>query len=202
MQAATPDSAGGTMLVSVTEAARIKGVTKQTISEKLARLGIPTAKRGREKVFSLAAYDEAANETTDPARIIAQDTARTIRGDEPQGVPAMPAERDPTYTKELTRKAGFEADLKQIEIEKQRGNLLPIEDVTDAMGRCAEALVREIDQLPTFADDLAAAIAKGGVAALRDSLKKHARQLRETLARSMTLLTSADDQDEDEEVAS
>ncbi len=195
MHAGTPDSPA--VLVSVTEAARIKGVTKQTISEKLARLvgegRLTTAQRGREKVFSLAAYDEAANETTDPARLLARSTVRETRGDLlAQSLPAG-VERDPTYTKELTRKAGYDADLKQIEIEKQRGQLLAIDDVTDAMSRCAEAMVRDIDQLQTFAEDLGAAMSRGGVAAIREELKKRSRQLRETLKQSMTLLATAED---------
>jgi phage terminase Nu1 subunit (DNA packaging protein) len=192
MQVASPDDRSDGMLVSVSEAARIKGVTKQTISEKLQRLGIATAKRGREKVFRLAEYDAAANETTDPARLIAQQTTKTIRGDEPTGAGG---EKDPGYTQQLTRKAGFEADLKEIEIQKQRGELLPIAEVSEAMARCAEAIVRDVDQLPTFAEDLAGALARGGVDALRVELKKRARQIRETLARSMTLLATPDDEE-------
>lgn len=180
------------MLVSVSEAARLKGVTKQTISEKLARLGIATAKRGREKVFSLAEYDAAANETTDPARIVAQETTKAARGDE--APPGGSAERDPGYTAQLARKAGFEADLKEMELQKLRGELRPIEEVTEVMTRCAEAIVRDIDQLPSFAEDLAGAIARGGVDALRGELKKRARQIRDTLARTMTLLAAEVDE--------
>jgi hypothetical protein len=58
--------------------------------------------------------------------------------------------------------------------------------------------VRDIDQLPTFADDLAAAVSRGGVAALRDELKKRARQLRETLKRSMTLIAGTDEDEAQE----
>jgi DNA-binding transcriptional ArsR family regulator len=191
----------GLLMVSVTEAARIKGVAKQTISRKLARLEreglVKTAQRGREKIFSLAQYDLAANEITEPARLVARATSTAIHGE--PGADAAAAERDPTYTEELRRKAGFEADLKQLQLERERGRLLDVEDATNAMARCAEVIVRDIDQLPTFADDLMAAFNRGGVSALRDELKKRVRQLRETLHRSLTLLASAEEEDEAEE---
>ena len=193
--------------VSVSELAGIKGVSPQAVSKRLKRLQseglIGVGQRGREKTVNLAEWDTVTGETTDPARLVAQDTVREMRGldrlddDVARNISGGKAPADPTYTKELTRKAGYDADLRKIEIDKQRGLLLPIEDVRNAMERCAEAIVRDIDQLPAFADDLAAAVARSGVSGLRDALKAKARELRQTLAQRMSLIGAPDDEEEE-----
>ena len=121
--------AGAGCTVSVTELARIKGVSKQSISKRLNKLEseglLVTGRRGKHRTVSLATWDTVTGETTDPARLVAQETARAVRGDALEddvakniGGGKPPA--DPTYTRELTRKAGYDADLRKIEIDKQR----------------------------------------------------------------------------------
>ena len=65
----SPEAAAAcdTLWVSVTELAALKGVTKQTVSEKVARLeaaGQPPTKsgNGREKLVNCAEYDRALDE--------------------------------------------------------------------------------------------------------------------------------------------
>lgn len=192
--------------VSVSELARIKGVSQPAISKRLKRLVgeglIEARKSGREITVSLAEWDTVTNEATDPARLVARDTRREIEGDRRleddvarrSAAAAVEADgKDPSYTQQLTRKAGLEADLKAIELAKQKGELLRIEDARKAMEACAEAIVRDLGQLPTYADDVAAAVGKAGAAGARDALKVIERRIRETLARSMTLLAGDTD---------
>lgn len=213
MLTAATASVDGAVVVSVTELAGLKKVSKQAISRRLGRLEneglIKTGRRGVEKVVSLAAWDMATGEATDPSKLQGAATRAAIAGVAPSlddavaaniGGPGK-AEADPTYTKELTRKAGYDADLKEMQLRQQRGELVEIADVRIAMERCAEAINREIDQLPAFADDLAAAVASGGVPALRELLKVKARDLRERLQRSMTTLAIGVEDDEIEDAA-
>ncbi len=163
---------GRGLRVSVTELAEIKGVSKQAISKRLQRLvgegRIATTRRGAELMVSLADWDTVTGELTNPARLVARATVRETRGegapDHSGATPGAPqdAVRDPSYTQELTRKAGYEADLKEIEVRRKKGELLDAAEVTDAMTRCAEAMVRDIDRLPAYADDLADVVAKRG----------------------------------------
>lgn len=206
---------GAAVVVSVTELAGIKGVSKQAVSKRIARFEaqglIRTgSRRGKgnvvEKTVVLAEFDHAAGETSDPSKVQGHATRAAIAGESPAPTlddavaanvgGAAKAEADPSYTKELTRKAGYDADLKKMQLQQQRGELLEIADVQSAMERCAEAVVRDIDQLPAFADDLAAAVASGGVPALRELLKVKARELRERLRRSMTTLAIGQDDHE------
>lgn len=92
------------------------------------------------------------------------------------------------YAAEKAKSVQLDNERKQIAIDKERRNLLPLGEVTDAMARCAEVMVREIDRLPDRADDLVTAMSRGGVAEVRNSLKSVARDMREQLARSMRLI--------------
>lgn len=206
---------GSAVVVSVTELALVKGVSKQAISARLQRweaqglirTGTRRGKRNTvEKTVSLAEYDTVAGEVSDPSKIQGHAT-RAVMAAQAAGIDppvpeitAPPAE-DPaskTLYREQARRAGYDADLREMQLRKQRGELLEIEDVRSSMERCAEAIVRDVDQLPAFADDLAAAVASGGVPALREALKVKARELRERLARSMTLAMSGDEDDVEE----
>src|SRR4051812_32355444 len=104
--------------VSVSELAGIKGVSPQAISKRLARLQdqqlIAVGRRGREKTVNLAEWDTVTGEVTDPSRLQAQQTTKVVRGldDHVAGNVAGTKEpTDPTYTQELTRKAGYDADM-------------------------------------------------------------------------------------------
>jgi len=191
--ASTVDAA---VRVSVTELARIKGVSKQAISKRLKRYEeegrIASQRHGGEVTISLAEWDTVAGEVTDPAKLAGADSTKILRG---EGDEARQT-RDPTYTKEVARRAGYEADLKEIELRKKKGELVEVAAVVEAMTRCAEAIVRDLDRLPAHAEDLADVVARGGAPGLREQLKKIVRELRETLARSMSVLGEAEQQEE------
>lgn len=203
----TTGNVDGGLRLSVSELASLKGVTKQAISKRLTRMVeqqlIGTQRRGREITVSLAEWDKVAGEITDPAKLIGAETSAQLRGggrrieDETAKNLADPnAKADPTYTQQLTRKAQFEADLKEMELKRQRGELLAIEDVRKAMEYCAELMVRDIDQLANFAEEVAAAVSKSGVPGAREILKAKSRALRERLAASMSLQPETEEEEE------
>lgn len=173
--------------VSQSVLARIKGVSKQAINKRVRRFVdeglIELDARGR---LRLSDWERVAEEVTDPGRLIAQamDAARDVEA--PAGRAAGKA--DGSYAREKAKGAQLDNELKQIALERERGRLLPLEDVTEAMARCAEVMVREIDQLPARADDLATAVSRGGVDGVRQALKSVAREMRDQLARHMRLL--------------
>lgn len=212
---------GSAVVVSVTELALVKGISKQAVSQRigrweaqgLIRTGTRRGKRGAvEKTVSLAEYDTIAGEVSDPSKVQGHATRAAIAGEQP--APSLDdevarniggqagANADPTLTRELTRKAGYDADLKEMSLRKQRGELVEVEDVRAAMDLCAQAIVRDVDQLVSFADDMAAAVASGGVTALRAMLKAKTVELRERMKRTMaTLAIGEDAEDEIEEAA-
>jgi hypothetical protein len=75
----------------------------------------------------------------------------------------------------------------RLDLEERRGKLMRVSKLEDAVAFAGEKIVRVIDQLPMDADDLATAVAKGGVQALRLALKEIARRMRTRIADSLSL---------------
>lgn len=176
-------------LVSVSELARLKGVRKSAISQRLKRLEaeglISSAVDGQRKVVSLAAWDRVTEETSD---------TRRGRGPTPAGrdAPAAPS-AGAVLTQARTETEQLRAQMARLEYQRRTGQLLPREEVTAAMAACAAAIVREIDQMAGRADDVAAAVQRGGVVGAREFLKSHARMMRDALTRRMVLLSGDND---------
>jgi hypothetical protein len=80
------------------------------------------------------------------------------------------------------RAARYAADLKYLDLEERLGRLVPVAEVEDAAQKCAEATVRVVDRLPTYADAIAAAVGKDGPAGARAKLKEIAREIRQAIA--------------------
>lgn len=169
-------------MLSIADIARRKGVSKQAISKRVARLEqlgqIATHKGPRGTVLvSLAEYDRAVGETSELAHVQA-----------PQPKVTAVADAEHSYTREQAREKAYAADLKKLDLDERLGKLVPIEHVQQAAVRLAETLVRLLDQLPTRSDDIAAAVGKEGSPGARRVLKEIGRDARETMARELERL--------------
>jgi hypothetical protein len=80
------------------------------------------------------------------------------------------------------RAAQYTADLKFLDLEERLGRVVPLAEVEEAAAKCAEATVRVIERLPTYADTIAAAVGKDGPAGARAKLKEIAREIRQAIA--------------------
>lgn len=177
--------------MTISDIARAKGVSKQAISKRVDRFvtagALATRNGARGAVMvNLAAYDKAAGEVGDSIRELAQKPAPVIA-------------EDSTLAKEQTRRTQYQADIAKLELDERTGKLLPVEDVTAAMTRCAEIMVRTLDQMPSRADELATAVARDGEQGARAFLKTFAREVRSILAREMRILERGDRPDTPEE---
>lgn len=190
MMSQTPDTTPDGLWVSGSELAKLKGVTKQTVSEKVARL-VDAGKlevrpgKGKAKLINVAAYDRAVGETTDLSRA---QGAQTKLAADPDAAP-----RDPTFTKHQATRAGYEAELKRLDLEERLGRLRSVADIEDATVTCGETVVRLIDQLVLSADEIAAAVAKDGVTGARAALKNIQFDLRTKIAEAFAKIAAADD---------
>lgn len=185
----SPDTVDGQGLwMTVSDLSRAKGVSKQAISKRIDRLeaqGLLESRQGprNTKLVNVAQYDRAAGEATDAVRELNGTGAVRAQAYKPD-------EGDPILAKQQARRAAYEADLKGLDLNERLGKLLAIEDVEAAMVRCAEAVVRKIDQLPMKAEDNAAAVARDGVQGARGFLRNLARELRLAFEVEMRLLES------------
>lgn len=170
----------------ISEVARIKGVSKQAVAKRVDRLveqGLISTRAGERgaKLVNVAEYDRAIGQT--------EDAVRALNG---AGAASAPAPSradggDPVLAREQARRAAYDADMKQMDLEERLGNILLLVDVQGAMALCAEKMVRVIEQLPSRSDDLAGAVGRDGATGARAELKKIARELREALARAMVI---------------
>lgn len=193
--------------VTVGQLAEMKGISHPAVSKRLRRYqeqGLLTARRdGTRTLVNLAEWDTVTAENTDPAKIAGLETSRRLAGQEAQAArPAVPfggADGDPVYAREQARKAQYDADLKKIELDRQLGRLVEVHAVEAAIVASAEVLVNAVDQLPSAADDLAAALAKGGVPALRDALRAKARELRSVIEKGLVEIAARDADDDEQD---
>ena len=162
-------------LISSADYARHAGLSRATVCQQIACGKIPVygesgermAPRELGKKFIIAAEADLARRQT-RARV-------PSIVDEPE-ISAEPAKSTLTQAKRDTE--AYRAQLLQLDLEERRGKLMQVSKVEDALARAGEKIVQVIDQLPMDADDLATAVARGGVPALRLAMKEIARRMR------------------------
>jgi len=182
--------------LGISELARVKGVDKSWISRRVAaleELGKIETRDGpnRAKLVNLAQFDRAVGETTDLAKEQAAATARANRNDAADddalgGAGAAPA--DPRYADAQRRKVHYEAEMKALEFGERTGQLVAIGEVETVIAEIAENLAQPIRQLPTRADEIAAAAARDGVAGVRVVLRDMTFALLKAMAQALRRL--------------
>jgi hypothetical protein len=174
------DDDGGGLWVPIAELARRKGVTKQTMWEKVTKLegqGLLTTKPGRGgvKLVNVGEYEFRIKETGDLAK---EQAAATAQGNL----------EDPAYRKAQLQKVQAEAALKDFELRQRHGELVDITRVKEVIAEVGEELRKPLDQLPSRADEVNAAAVSGGAAAVRNKLKEIGFELRAAFAEALRKL--------------
>jgi len=190
------DDTGELGWLSISALAHFKGVDKAAISRRVARLegqGLLKTRQGKggTKLVNLAEFDRACGETVDLIR------EQNGRGGSPAAVatPGPQSPDDPVLAREQARRASYDADLKKLDLDERLRRVISVDQVRDAMAKCGQAVGRLIDQMPTRAEEIAAAVARDGVQGARAILKTMARAQRDELARALDRLGDADDED-------
>lgn len=201
----TPDSGGSGLWLTISAIAARKSVTKQTISERVARL-VREGKlrtrpgRGNAKLVDLAEYDRAVGETTD---LIREQAAATLRhrageaqpsphrggdlGAPANGAPAL----EPTFSDAQKQKAFYDAGIRALDYAERTGEVLPINGpngVAAAMAVAGTKILTAIARLQTHAAELATAVAKEGETGARRVLKQMEHDLRQEIGRVLRVL--------------
>ncbi len=176
LTACTPDNEPNEGLwLSIAEVAKLKDVSRQGVHERVQRLearGLISTRPGpgRTRLVNLAEYDAAVKETTD--------LVRSQNG----GGATVQWPRSGSDSKilahEQARRASYDADLKKLDLEQRRGELVAVAAVRDAAIQCGGVMVQLFDRLPSYADEIAAAVAKDGASGVRQFLKQLAHSMR------------------------
>jgi hypothetical protein len=181
--APAPNVAG--VWASLSELAKMRGRDKAGVSRRVASfekqglLKTQVGKGGR-KLVPIAEYDRLTAELTDGVRAL-NGAPEAIAPPAAIGAPG-----DPVLAREQARRAGYDADLKRLDLQERLGELGRVEEFRLAMRTCAEGVVQILEQLPGRVEEIQAALAKGGLAEGRAAIRLIVRETRELIARAMT----------------
>ena len=179
---------GGGVWITCAELARRRGVSRAAITKRVDQLDregkVATRRDGKSRLVELASFDRAVGETGDAVKEQAAETAARQR----KGQGSALAMRDAQ-----TERAQYDARLRALDLAERQKALLPImgahgiEAASDAIG---VALARDLDDLAGYADDIATAVSKDGVAGARRLLKEIAVKVRRRFAESLSQIAN------------
>ena len=170
--------------LSISDLAKQRGVSKQAVSRRAERLqaqGLLSRRAGPRGtvLINVAEFDRATGEATDIVRAT-------------NGAPKGAGSRSQVYSHEQARRAGYDADLKKLELDERLGKLIPVDDVVAAVKRVADIMVTVIDKLPSRAEDVTNAVAANGIQGAGGALKAAAHDWRMALADSLDAVLASE----------
>lgn len=184
-----------------TEYARHRKVSRQAISKLVSSGKIPASafveEEGR-RLIDPAAADFALGETRERILSLAPEDDGGDDGADPTfgssaGTRSAQSESTAALTKARTATEIYKARTAELEYDQRVGKLFATADVTRSMEICAAVIVRELEQLPNFADEISAAMSRDGLAGVRITLKNIARNVRSALEQSMRVVAADDE---------
>lgn len=178
------EAGGGGVWITCADLARRRNVSRAAITKRVGQLEaegkIATRREGKSRMVELAEFDRAVGEVGDAVK---EQAAQTTKGSTP-----TPVMRDAQ-----TERAQYEARLKALDLAERQRALLPIKGAHGIEAAAAEigvVLARDLDDLAGYADDIATAVSKDGVAGARRLLKEIAVKVRRQVAESLSQIAN------------
>jgi len=174
-----------TVMWSISEIAARDGVSKQSVSKKVAdlierhSLGVDRDERGRVARVNVAEYDHLRGRTDDPSK-----TQRPP-------VPARQISESESYDEALRKKTWYEAEKRGLELEVFKGTLVPVDQIQAALAEASSDIIRILERLPSIADDIAAAVGRDGAHGARLILKAEVERQRIAIADALAAAAKA-----------
>lgn len=183
------------MWLSVSDLASAKGVSKQAISKRLSAFAgrVPTRKDGVRLMVDVAAFDQITGAETDPAQALRN---RDVNLNAGAGLPfaesapvqkSAGARSQEAFSVFRAKREQHEAALAELVLEEKRGKLVRVQEVEDAMVRCAQNLLRVVEGIVSESDD----------PQVRVILKRKQQEWREAVYRKMKLMADGAEEQED-----
>lgn len=175
------------LMMSAADVAKRDGVSKQAVSKKVRTfadkhgLEVQRGPRNAIVAFNVAQYDVLRERLDDPSK--------AQRSPPPEADPPPPARRE-SYDEALRQKTVIETERSRLRLAEEKGELIRVATLADAIADCGAEISKIIDQLPGAADDLAAALGRDGVHGLRVTLKSIAQKVRVDVAAALAAIAS------------
>lgn len=192
-------------MMSITDLAKRDGIAKPTVSIKVKQLiighGLQVERdvRGRVCRVNAAQYDHLREKFGNAIRSQAPPkSSEALPLNDP--LPSVPAASADSLEAAQRKRAWIEAERAAMRLAEERGELVRVASLGEAIGECGGKIVHIIDRLPHAADDLAAAAARDGAHGVRVALKAIAHHLREDIAAAMSEIAAASPEFEEEDL--
>ena len=172
VNAAAPPRA---VMLTIGELATREGVSAPAVSRRVKQLRerglhVETDVQGRVTAVNSVQYDELRGRFADPSKAQA-----------PKAAPLTAAVSE-SYDEALRQKTWTEAERARLRLEEEKGRLVPVDRLADALAQAGEKVVRAVDRVLMSADDIAAAVAKDGTPGVRTELKKLVHRIKVDIA--------------------
>jgi DNA-binding MarR family transcriptional regulator len=190
----SPETPAG--FVTISELARLRGVSIPAISKRVTRLEAASVLRTQPgprgaKLVNVADFNRVAAQTVDAVRSL-----NGASGGSPSPA-ADPTPGAPILAKEQARRTKADADLKELDRDERIGQLVRGDKIKEAIVDALRMHTKVLSQLVSRAEENAAAVRKDGVPGARAFLKRLETELREDIAdRALELARSKAENDE------
>jgi hypothetical protein len=168
--------------MALSEIARLRGTSRQAISKRVKRLGLPTRPGPKGTLMvELASFDRATHQATVPSGF--------------DGGPAMeraeylPARHTRSIGAEtpLVERTRYEAALRRLDLEERLGKVVATKQVEEAMVAAGTTIARVFERLTSSSSEIYAAT-RDGEPAVRQLLRRLADDMRRDAAKALAEL--------------
>lgn len=181
--------------VSFSELARRKGITPQSVSERIARLGDKIELRpgrGRERLVNIAQFDQVTGENSFLSQTAAAATVRMqAENPFPLAQPAAPGGGGRTISDVQREKLLYDTGLTALKYAEARSEVLPIDGehgIEQATREIGDAFRQAVGRLHMRAAEAVAVGAKDGVIGMRALLKSAERDILRSLSTALAAI--------------
>lgn len=164
---------------TVGDVAARDGVTKQAISKaarRLAAQGLLVERDARDRIsrLNVVQFDQLRGKFAEPGK-----------AQRPKPATEKRAPAEGSLEEARTQEARISAELKRLQLEEQKGQLISVDDMRDRIDAAATVIVDLIERRPNIADDVAAAVARDGAHGARQLLAQDSQRLRADIAAAL-----------------
>jgi len=185
--------------VSFSELARRKGITPQSVSERIARLGAKIELRpgrGRERLVNIAQFDQVTGENSFLPQTAAAATVRMLAENplalaQPAAASASAAPGGRSISDVQREKLLYDTGLTALKFAEARSEVLPIggeHGIEQATREIGDAFRQAVGRLHMRAAEAVAVGAKDGVIGMRALLKSAERDILRSLATALAAI--------------
>lgn len=185
--------ADGSECMSVTELARLRGVSHQAISKRLKRLGgaVPIRMDGRTTLVHVPSYDAVLRQSHDPAQGLRNRALKGVEAADDDDTDTFDggAPSYPNFNIAAAREKQAKAEIAEIRLAIQRGELVQAREIEEAAVECGTAIAKAIVAIKAASGKLYAA-SRGGEDALHIELTGVTDKVLETVGEAMAKLAA------------